>query len=109
MRIKLSALLLAGLLLVSLLPAAARAADRDVLSDARNGVVRVLAFRNDGTSWTGSAFGVGEAGEPTSVFVTNHHVSAGNDFASAADKMTLSVSFHLSGFIYTRVLSRFIS
>ena len=83
MRIKLSALLLAGLLLVSLLPAAARAADRDALSDARNGVVRVLAFRNDGTSWTGSAFGVGEAGEPTSVFVTNHHVSAGNDFAGA--------------------------
>ena len=59
------------------------AASENAASAARNGVVRILAVRDDGAFWMGSAFAVGEAGEPSSVFVTNHHVSAGSDFQGA--------------------------
>lgn len=61
----------------------AQAAEKNAVDQARNGVVRVLALRNDGSAWLGSAFAVGEAGEPSSVFVTNHHVSANEDFSGA--------------------------
>lgn len=61
----------------------AQAAEKSAVDQARNGVVRVLALRNDGSAWLGSAFAVGEAGEPSSVFVTNHHVSANEDFSGA--------------------------
>lgn len=60
-----------------------QAAEANAVDQARNGVVRVLALRNDGSAWLGSAFAVGEAGEPSSVFVTNHHVSANEDFSGA--------------------------
>lgn len=60
-------------------------------SEARSGTVRVVSYQTgsvyyyDGSGWskldegfstvgTGSAFGVGEAGEPTRVFATNRHV-----------------------------------
>lgn len=43
-------------------------------SEARNGVVRILAVGSSGTGWLGSGFGVGAAGEPTDIFVTNWHV-----------------------------------
>lgn len=48
-------------------------------ADSRSGVVRILALLPDLTTGevyyaTGSAFGVGKAGEPTDVFVTNTHV-----------------------------------
>lgn len=83
MRRKLWILLLAVVLYASMLPSAAQAQGSDVFSQVRNGVVRVLALRGNQEVWTGTAFGVGEAGEPTAVFVTNHHVSAGDDFAGA--------------------------
>lgn len=42
-------------------------------SKARNGVVRILAFDENGGG-TGSGFGIGRAGEATDIFVTNWHV-----------------------------------
>ena len=50
-----------------------------IAADSRSGVVRILALLPDLTTGevyyaTGSAFGVGKAGEPTDVFVTNTHV-----------------------------------
>ncbi len=43
-------------------------------ANSRNGVVRVAALRPDGYISLGSAFGVGEAGKETDIFVTNDHV-----------------------------------
>jgi hypothetical protein len=48
-------------------------------AESRSGVVRIVALLPDLTTGevyyaTGSAFGVGKAGEPTDVFVTNTHV-----------------------------------
>ena len=71
------------LLLAAMLALPAQAASENQAGDARNGVVRILATRKNGTAWFGSAFAVGEAGKPSSVFVTNHHVTAGSDFAGA--------------------------
>lgn len=53
-----------------------------IAADSRSGVVRILALLPDLTTGevyyaTGSAFGVGKAGEPTDVFVTNTHVVQG--------------------------------
>lgn len=42
-------------------------------SKARNGVVRILAFNENGGG-TGSGFGIGREGEATDIFVTNWHV-----------------------------------
>lgn len=71
------------------MPAAAKN-NASAPSEARNGVVRILAIRTreeDGfivtRSWMGTGFGVGEAGKPTAIFATNHHVTAGNDFLGA--------------------------
>lgn len=58
------------------------AAGESTLDQVRSGVVRILAIRGE-SAWFGSAFAVGEAGEPSSVFITNHHVSSGPDFAGA--------------------------
>ena len=44
------------------------------MSSARNGVVRILAALPDGSANLGSGFAVGQAGEPSAVFVTNKHV-----------------------------------
>ena len=74
---------LLGFLLCALLILPAQAADETPLDQARNGVVRILATRHTGEAWFGSAFAVGEAGEPSSVFITNHHVSSGSDFQGA--------------------------
>lgn len=43
-------------------------------AQARNGTVRILALMPDGAYYTGTAFGVGEPGKPTDIFVTNRHV-----------------------------------
>ncbi len=45
-----------------------------VASEARNGVVRVIAVTSEGAIMTGSAFGIGKSGKETDTFVTNHHV-----------------------------------
>ena len=71
--------LLLTALICALLCAPAQA-EENAAAKARNGVVRILALNYDtGEAALGSGFAVGEAGEPSSVFVTNHHVTAGAD------------------------------
>lgn len=52
----------------------ASSATDNVAANSRSGVVRVIALRPDGYFSLGSAFGVGEAGKETDIFVTNDHV-----------------------------------
>lgn len=42
--------------------------------DACGGVVRIFTIDSAGNAYTGSGFGVGTAGQPTDIFVTNRHV-----------------------------------
>ena len=65
------------LLLCALLAFPVQAAEKSAVSQARNGVVRILSVQPDGSANVGSGFAVGEAGKPSSVFVTNQHVTAG--------------------------------
>lgn len=44
------------------------------VEDACRGVVRVLSVGEDGSCGSGSGFGVGTAGEPTDIYITNWHV-----------------------------------
>ena len=78
MKKRLMCLLLALLMLA--LPLSGCGSDGGrIAADSRSGVVRILALLPDLTTGevyyaTGSAFGVGKAGEPTDIFVTNTHV-----------------------------------
>lgn len=65
------------LLLCVLLTFPAQASGKNIVSSARNGVVRILSVQPDGSANVGSGFAVGEVGKPSSVFVTNQHVTAG--------------------------------
>lgn len=70
--------LLAALSIRMCLPAFA--AEEEAVSAARNGVIRVLAINSaEGVMSFGTAFAVGEEGEPSSVFMTNYHVVQGAD------------------------------
>lgn len=61
--------------ILTALPAHAAGTDGEsAVSSARNGVVRILAAKPDGSANLGSGFAVGQAGEPSAVFVTNKHV-----------------------------------
>ena len=61
--------------ILNALPAyAAGTGGESAVSSARNGVVRILAAQPDGSANLGSGFAVGQAGEPSAVFVTNKHV-----------------------------------
>ena len=61
--------------ILTALPAHAAGSDGEsAVSSARNGVVRILAALPDGSANLGSGFAVGQAGEPSAVFVTNKHV-----------------------------------
>ena len=61
--------------ILTALPAhAAGTGGESAVSSARNGVVRILAALPDGSANLGSGFAVGQAGEPSAVFVTNKHV-----------------------------------
>lgn len=61
--------------ILTALPAhAAGSNGESAVSSARNGVVRILAALSDGSANLGSGFAVGQAGEPSAVFVTNKHV-----------------------------------
>ena len=61
--------------ILTALPAHAAGSDGEsAVSSARNGVVRILAALSDGSANLGSGFAVGQAGEPSAVFVTNKHV-----------------------------------
>ena len=61
--------------ILTALPAqAAGTGSESAVSSARNGVVRILAAKPDGSANLGSGFAVGQAGEPSAVFVTNKHV-----------------------------------
>ena len=69
--------LILGLLLCALVALPAQAAEKSAVSQARNGVVRILSVQPDGSANIGSGFAMGQAGEASSVFVTNQHVTAG--------------------------------
>lgn len=60
------------------------------LLEARKGVVSVFALFDDGTVQTGSAFGVGDAGNDTLTFVTNRHV-----VCSMYDNSTLATRVYI--------------
>src|SRR5699024_8809518 len=63
------------LLAVSMLTGSALAAgDKSAVSDACNGVVRILVELEDGVYSFGSGFCVGEAEDGKDVFITNWHV-----------------------------------
>lgn len=52
-----------------------------VLAEAKKGVVQIYGLGDDGLflqSWIGTGFAVGEAGQPSDIFLTNWHVVAGN-------------------------------
>lgn len=67
--------LLLILVLVMSLAVPCMAAQTNAISEARNGVVRILAIDpSTGYGVTGSGFGVGKAGEETDYFITNWHV-----------------------------------
>lgn len=53
-------------------------AANSAVKKAREGVVRVVCVSEEGGAWTGSGFAVGVAGQPVSIFITNHHVIEGN-------------------------------
>lgn len=55
-------------------PILCRAAAIRSVEEARSGVVRIFTLDGDGGAWTGSGFGVGTAGQPTDIYVTNRHV-----------------------------------
>lgn len=55
-------------------PILCRAAAIRSKEEACNGVVRIFTIDGDGGAWTGSGFGVGTAGQPTDIYVTNRHV-----------------------------------
>lgn len=69
-----SLLAVVAMTLLLLLPVSAEAKGNPV-SETRNGVVRILSvYRSKGMYATGSGLAVGEAGTPSSIFITNHHV-----------------------------------
>ncbi len=77
MKKKHSISIILALLLCALMAFPAQAAEKSAVSQARNGVVRILSVQPDGSANVGSGFAVGEAGKASSVFVTNQHVTAG--------------------------------
>lgn len=77
MKKKHSISIILALLLCTLMAFPAQAAEKSAVSQARNGVVRILSVQPDGSANVGSGFAVGEAGKASSVFVTNQHVTAG--------------------------------
>lgn len=62
------------LCMTCLLLAGCQSGSRNVAAESRSGVVRVVMLGIDGYYRLGTAFGVGKPGQPTDVFVTNHHV-----------------------------------
>ena len=71
---RLASLTLALMLFFALSIGAYASGSNKVIADSRNGVVRVVALRPDGYYSLGTAFGVGEIGEETDIFITNTHV-----------------------------------
>lgn len=79
---------LLSFLVISMLPGRAWAANTNAVDNARKGVARVicvyecrdgdlgamLSARGFQGYMAGSAFGIGAAGEPTNIFITNRHV-----------------------------------
>lgn len=67
-------ILLVALLISNLTMTALAANGGKAAAECRKGVVRIIVLRPDGYYALGSGFGVGEVGEETQYFVTNHHV-----------------------------------
>lgn len=85
------ALVLAALALaLALLTPAALAKGGAIAADSRNGVVRVVAMGPFDDYYLGTAFGVGEAGKPTDIFVTNDHVVSITYLLDAQGNLTSS-------------------
>lgn len=79
MKIWRSGMFLLALAMVLFLTPTGSAAEENVISEARNGVVRIFAYDPEsGSGASGSGFGVGTAGEETEYFVTNWHVVTAN-------------------------------
>lgn len=79
MKIRRSGMFLLALAMVLFLTPTGSAAEENVISEARNGVVRIFAYDPEsGSGASGSGFGVGTAGEETEYFVTNWHVVTAN-------------------------------
>lgn len=75
-------------------------------AESRSGVVRVIALRPDGVYSLGSAFGIGEAGKPTDIFITNHHVIYGTyelESGAVADLPAVSVWILKNGIAWNPV------
>lgn len=79
MKKKILSRVLIAVLLMTLLSSTAMASSSggSVAAESRSGVVRVVSLGPDGYYSLGSAFGVGDAGKETDIFVTNHHVVYG--------------------------------
>ena len=45
-----------------------------IINEAQNGVVQILALGNDGSAWSGTGLGIGKEGEAPEYFLTNRHV-----------------------------------
>lgn len=76
---KLFSILTVLALLAAFLCVPAQAAENPV-TEAMNGVVRIVAFYYDvGVYSTGTGFAIGTAGEPSAIFATNQHVVVGAD------------------------------
>lgn len=78
LRKRISSFLLAGVLLLAMLPLTASAKDfPEVLAQAKKGVVQLYGRGSNGrywSSWTGTGFAVGETGQDSDIFLTNWHV-----------------------------------
>ena len=90
---RLAGLTLALMLFFALSIGAYASGGNKVIADSRNGVVRVIALNPTGSYSLGTAFGVGEVGEETDVFVTNAHVVSGtyNSDAGVVELPAVSV------------------
>ena len=84
---RLLSILLCVVLLVCTLPLTVAAEDdfTEVLAEAKKGVVQLYGVGMNNqkiVSWVGSGFAVGEEGEETDIFLTNHHVVTHEEFSA---------------------------
>ena len=94
---RLASLTLALMLFFALSIGAYASGSNKVIADSRNGVVRVITLRPDGNYSLGTAFGVGEIGEETDVFVTNAHVVTDNYAVDKYTEIFIPTGWHVRG------------
>ena len=79
-------------MVLGLFTISAFADNNQAVMDCREGVVRVVAIFSGGGVSTGSAFGVGDAGEETDTFVTNTHVVFDSESGRLADEVYIATT-----------------